>query len=59
MAYSYSKSIINSSSQLGDFLSLGGVTLNGIADSGFGDAQTGALASRRRGLAVYEPLESV
>jgi hypothetical protein len=59
VVYNCSKSIIDSVPQLGNFLSLSDVTLNNIADSGFRDAVTGALATQRMDLAVYEPLEQV
>jgi hypothetical protein len=48
VVYSCSKSSGDGVPQLGDFLSLGGVALDGIVDSGFGSAPTGALAAQRR-----------
>jgi hypothetical protein len=43
--------------QLGDLLSLGDVTLNGIRDSRFGSAPTGVLAAQRGCLVMHLPLK--
>jgi hypothetical protein len=59
VVYSCSKGSGDGVPQLGDFLSLGDVALNGIVSSGFGSAPTGVLAAQRRGLVVQVPLEPV